>query len=55
MRIYVYWLVFCRSFYLTIFEISSEPGKGEKILDLLSDGADISIYQSSIKGLQEVG
>ncbi|CAM8912513.1 unnamed protein product [Rhodiola kirilowii] len=42
-----------RSFYLTIFEISSERSKGEKILDLLTDGTEVGIYQSTIKGLQE--
>ncbi|CAM8919052.1 unnamed protein product [Rhodiola kirilowii] len=43
-----------RSFYITIFEISSERGKGERILDLLTDGAEVSIYQSTIKGLKKM-
>ncbi|KAG9442663.1 hypothetical protein H6P81_018517 [Aristolochia fimbriata] len=42
------------SYYLSIFEIYSEGGKKEKLLDLSSDGADLSFHQSSIKGLQEV-
>ena len=36
-----------------MFEILSE-GKGERILDLLSDAAECVLQQSSIKGLQEV-
>ncbi|XP_077246199.1 ATP binding microtubule motor family protein isoform X2 [Tasmannia lanceolata] len=43
-----------RSYYLSIFEINSERGKGEKILDLCPDGADLSFQQSTIKGVQEV-
>jgi len=42
-----------RSFSLSMFEILSE-GKGERILDLLSDAAECVLQQSSIKGLQEV-
>jgi kinesin family member 18/19 len=38
---------------LSIFEILSE-GKGEHILDLLSDAAECVLQQSTIKGLQEV-
>lgn len=37
-----------------MFEISSEKGKSEKIFDLLKDGADLFIHQSSIKGMREV-
>ncbi|KAH9759152.1 kinesin-like protein KIN-6 [Citrus sinensis] len=43
-----------RSFYLSIFEIYSERGKGEKLLDLLPDGVDLCMQQSTIKGLQEI-
>ncbi|KAL6629349.1 hypothetical protein ACP70R_029114 [Stipagrostis hirtigluma subsp. patula] len=42
-----------RSFSLSMFEILSE-GKGERILDLLSDAAECILQQSTIKGLQEV-
>ncbi|KAK8461228.1 hypothetical protein SEVIR_1G001500v4 [Setaria viridis] len=42
-----------RSFSLSMFEILSE-GKGERILDLLSDAAECVLQQSVIKGLQEV-
>ncbi|RLM80297.1 hypothetical protein C2845_PM12G00370 [Panicum miliaceum] len=42
-----------RSFSLSMFEILSE-GKGERILDLLSDATECVLQQSSIKGLQEV-
>ncbi|KAK3151911.1 hypothetical protein QOZ80_2BG0151970 [Eleusine coracana subsp. coracana] len=42
-----------RSFSLSMFEILSE-GKGEHILDLLSDAAECVLQQSTIKGLQEV-
>ncbi|XP_062217889.1 kinesin-like protein KIN-6 isoform X2 [Phragmites australis] len=42
-----------RSFSLSIFEILSE-GKGEHILDLLSDAAECILQQSTVKGLQEV-
>ncbi|XP_044474796.1 kinesin-like protein KIN-6 isoform X3 [Mangifera indica] len=41
-------------FYLSMFEIYSERGKGEKMLDLSPDGTDLNMQQSSIKGLQEV-
>ncbi|KAL8524131.1 hypothetical protein ACS0TY_013918 [Phlomoides rotata] len=40
-------------FYLSMFEISSEKGKAERMTDLLHDGGDISMQQSVIKGLQE--
>ncbi|XP_044952028.1 kinesin-like protein KIN-6 isoform X3 [Hordeum vulgare subsp. vulgare] len=43
-----------RSFYLSVFEILCE-GKGERILDLLSDAAELVLQQSgTIKGLKEV-
>ncbi|KAK9113263.1 hypothetical protein Scep_020782 [Stephania cephalantha] len=42
-----------RSFYISMFEIYSEGGKGEKIFDLSSDGGDLSFQQSTVKGLQE--
>lgn len=43
-----------RSFYLSMFEILCE-GKGERILDLLSDAAELVLQQSAtIKGLKEV-
>ncbi|XP_048536984.1 kinesin-like protein KIN-6 isoform X2 [Triticum urartu] len=43
-----------RSFYLSMFEILCE-GKGERILDLLSDAAELALQQSAtIKGLKEV-
>ncbi|XP_066320953.1 kinesin-like protein KIN-6 isoform X3 [Miscanthus floridulus] len=42
-----------RSFFLSVFEILSE-GKGERILDLLSDAVECVLQQSVIKGLQEV-
>ncbi|KAM3297428.1 hypothetical protein ACQJBY_039354 [Aegilops geniculata] len=43
-----------RSFYLSMFEILCE-GKGERILDLLSDAAELVLQQSTtIKGLKEV-
>ncbi|EOY15062.1 hypothetical protein QUC31_000351 [Theobroma cacao] len=43
-----------RRFYLSIFEICAERGKAERICDLTSDGQDLSMQQSAIKGLQEV-
>ncbi|MCE5166051.1 hypothetical protein HAX54_014335, partial [Datura stramonium] len=42
-----------RIFYLSMFEICSEKGKSEKIFDLIQDGADLLIQQSSIKGMRE--
>ncbi|XP_038982265.1 kinesin-like protein KIN-6 isoform X2 [Phoenix dactylifera] len=42
------------SYYLSMFEIYSERGKGERILDLSPNGIDLSLQQSTIKGLQEV-
>ncbi|XP_024030295.1 kinesin-like protein KIN-6 [Morus notabilis] len=43
-----------RSFNISIFEILSERGKGEKLFDLLPGGAELSMRQSTVKGLQEV-
>nr|XP_007135999.1 hypothetical protein PHAVU_009G009500g [Phaseolus vulgaris]ESW07993.1 hypothetical protein PHAVU_009G009500g [Phaseolus vulgaris] len=43
-----------RTFYMSIFEICSERGKAEKLFDLLSDGGEISMHQSTVKGLKEV-
>ncbi|XP_054799784.1 kinesin-like protein KIN-6 isoform X2 [Prosopis cineraria] len=43
-----------RSFYISIFEIYSERGKAEKLFDLLRDGCELSMQQSTVKGLQEV-
>ncbi|KAF5455756.1 hypothetical protein F2P56_025302 [Juglans regia] len=43
-----------RSFSISIFEITSERGKGEKAYDLSPDGTELSMQQSTIKGLQEV-
>ncbi|CAA7031719.1 unnamed protein product [Microthlaspi erraticum] len=44
-----------RSFHLSIFEIYSERGKGEKAYDLLGDGSsELSVQQSTIRGLKEV-
>ncbi|KAI3518072.1 hypothetical protein L1887_06447 [Cichorium endivia] len=42
-----------RTFYLSMFEIYSERGKGEKIMDLSEDGGDLFMQQSNIKGLKE--
>ncbi|KAL0438403.1 UNVERIFIED_CONTAM: Kinesin-like protein KIN-6 [Sesamum latifolium] len=42
-----------RVFYLSMFEISSEKGKAEKMIDLLHDGGDIYMQHSVLKGLQE--
>ncbi|XP_057794860.1 kinesin-like protein KIN-6 isoform X2 [Salvia miltiorrhiza] len=42
-----------RVVYLSMFEISSERGKGEKMIDLLHDGGDVSLQHSVIKGLGE--
>lgn len=43
-----------RLFYLSMFEISSERGRGEKVFDL-SSGAELVMQQATIRGLQEVG
>ncbi|KAL2346236.1 hypothetical protein Fmac_000236 [Flemingia macrophylla] len=42
-----------RTFYMSIFEICSERGKAEKLFDLLSDGSEIIMHQSTVKGLRE--
>ncbi|KAK9062749.1 hypothetical protein SSX86_019938 [Deinandra increscens subsp. villosa] len=42
-----------RTFYLSMFEIYSERGKGEKIMDLSQEGGDLYMQQSNIKGLKE--
>ncbi|KAK4276501.1 hypothetical protein QN277_014642 [Acacia crassicarpa] len=42
------------SIYISIFEIYSERGKAEKLFDLLRDGCELSMQQSTVKGLQEV-
>lgn len=41
-------------FYLSIFEIYSEKGKGEKLSDLSPEGSDIHMQQSVVKGLKEI-
>ncbi|XP_011649666.1 kinesin-like protein KIN-6 isoform X1 [Cucumis sativus] len=43
-----------RSYYLSIFEIYSEKGKGEKMNDLSADGGELTMQQFTIKGLKEV-
>ncbi|KAL3505414.1 hypothetical protein ACH5RR_035255 [Cinchona calisaya] len=43
-----------RTFYLSMFEISSEKGKSERIFDLLQEAGELYLQQSAIKGLQEV-
>ncbi|XP_027354591.1 kinesin-like protein KIN-6 [Abrus precatorius] len=43
-----------RSFYMSIFEIYSERSKAEKVFDLLPDGGELSMQQSTVKGLKEV-
>ncbi|KAG6390632.1 hypothetical protein SASPL_148370 [Salvia splendens] len=42
-----------RVVYLSLFEIFSERGKGEKMIDLLHDGGDVSLQHSVLKGLRE--
>ncbi|KAL6524837.1 hypothetical protein OROMI_030430 [Orobanche minor] len=42
-----------RVFYLSMFEISSEKGKAERMVDLLHDQSDMCMQQSVLKGLQE--
>jgi hypothetical protein len=37
-----------------MLEIYSVSGKGEKMIDLLSDGTELTLVQSTIKGLEEV-
>ncbi|KAM4122196.1 hypothetical protein ACJW30_01G064100 [Castanea mollissima] len=43
-----------RSFRISIFEIYSERGKGEKVYDLSAGGTELSMQQSTMKGLQEI-
>ncbi|XP_057431037.1 kinesin-like protein KIN-6 isoform X2 [Lotus japonicus] len=43
-----------RSYYLSIFEIYTERGKTEKLLDLFPNGNELSMHQSTVNGLQEV-
>lgn len=43
-----------RSYFISMFEIYSERGRGEKIIDLFQDGVELSLQQSNIKGLQEI-
>ncbi|TXG49892.1 hypothetical protein EZV62_025767 [Acer yangbiense] len=43
-----------RSFYLSIFEIYSVHGKGERMSDLSLHGGDLFMQQGTVKGLQEV-
>ncbi|KMT00304.1 hypothetical protein BVRB_1g016570 isoform B [Beta vulgaris subsp. vulgaris] len=43
-----------RSVYISIFEIYSEKGKGEKLSDLSPDGSYIYMQQSVVKGLKEI-
>ncbi|KAJ6693873.1 hypothetical protein OIU85_004641 [Salix viminalis] len=43
-----------REFKVSVFEIYSDRGKGERISDLSPDGGDLSMQQATIKGLQEV-
>ncbi|GFP95249.1 kinesin-like protein kif3a [Phtheirospermum japonicum] len=42
-----------RVFYLSMFEISTEKGKAERMVDLLHDGGDVGMQHSVLKGLQE--
>lgn len=43
-----------RTFHLSMFEICSERGRSERMIDLFNDGVDICLQQSTIKGLHEV-
>ncbi|ONI32362.1 hypothetical protein PRUPE_1G363400 [Prunus persica] len=43
-----------RSFFISIFEISSERGKGERLFDLSPNGGDLCMQQLTLKGLQEI-
>lgn len=51
---YLLHIYLSRVVYLSMFEISSERGKSEKMIDLLHDGGDVSMQHSVLKGLQEV-
>ncbi|XP_047316768.1 kinesin-like protein KIN-6 [Impatiens glandulifera] len=42
-----------RIFHISMFEIYSEKGKGEKMFDLSQDGGDLWMQQSVVKGLKE--
>ncbi|KAH6775067.1 ATP binding microtubule motor family protein [Perilla frutescens var. hirtella] len=42
-----------RVVYLSMFEICSERGKAEGMIDLLHDGGDVSMQHSVMKGLRE--
>lgn len=37
-----------------MFEICSERGKAERLIDLFQDVGDLCMQQSSVKGVQEV-
>lgn len=43
-----------RRYFISMFEIYSERGRGEKIIDLFQDGVELSLQQSNIKGLKEI-
>ncbi|KAM5565157.1 kinesin-like protein KIN-6 [Rosa sericea] len=43
-----------RSFFISVFEISTERGKTEKWIDLSPNGGEITMQQSNLKGLQEI-
>ncbi|XP_073134155.1 kinesin-like protein KIN-6 [Henckelia pumila] len=43
-----------RIFHLSMFEICSEKGKAERMIDLLHDGGEMCMQQSVVRGLQEV-
>ncbi|CAI9116969.1 OLC1v1018270C1 [Oldenlandia corymbosa var. corymbosa] len=43
-----------RNFCLSMFEICSENGKSERIFDLLREGNEVFLQQSTIKGLEEL-
>ncbi|KAG5542454.1 hypothetical protein RHGRI_022104 [Rhododendron griersonianum] len=43
-----------RIFYLSMFEICSERGKAERLIDLFQDVGDLCMQQSTVKGVQEV-
>ncbi|CAK9148301.1 unnamed protein product [Ilex paraguariensis] len=42
-----------RTFYLSMFEIYSEKGKSERMLDLSQEGGDLFMQNSTIRGLHE--
>ncbi|KAL6212781.1 hypothetical protein ACLB2K_017998 [Fragaria x ananassa] len=43
-----------RSFFISMFEISTEKGKAERWIDLSPNGGEITMQQSNLKGLQEI-